>query len=53
MSTHYSEHDRLEKQDIEHDIAMCVIDGRPPRQEDIDRLRVLIAKRDAWIEATS
>ena len=47
----WTDHDRLSKQDAEHDIAMCVIDGRRPRQDDIEKLRRLIAKRDAWLAA--
>lgn len=47
----WSDLDRLAKQDTEHDIAMCVLDGREPRQDDIDKLRRLIAKRDAYLAA--
>lgn len=47
----WSDLDRLAKQDAEHDIAMCVLDGREPRQDDIDKLRRLIAKRDAYLAA--
>jgi hypothetical protein len=47
----WTENDRLMKQDAEHDIAICVIEGRPPRQDDLDKLRGLIAKRDAFLAA--
>jgi hypothetical protein len=47
----YTDRDREAAQVAEHDVAYAVVNGFKPRPEDIDRLRELYAKRDAWLAA--
>ncbi|WP_369045158.1 hypothetical protein [Sinomonas sp. P10A9] len=52
MSTTWSNHNRQQLADAEHDIAVRVVEGLPPRPEDVETVRRLLAKRHAYLEAT-
>lgn len=48
----WSNHNRQQLADAEHDIAVCVVEGIAPRSEDVETVRRLLTKRDAHLEAT-
>jgi hypothetical protein len=52
VSATWTDLDRLEKQDLEHDVAYAIVNGFEPRPEDLAALDALYGKRDAYLAST-